>query len=54
MWILILEMLLALGIIIFIFWWTMRARVDHPAVKPSDSDHSTAEKQSTQRDQEGL
>lgn len=40
MWILIAEMLLALGIIVFIMWWTMRARVDHAApeeqIEPSE------------------
>ena len=30
MWLLILEMFLALGVIVFIMWWTLRARVDHP------------------------
>lgn len=30
MWLLIAEMVLALGLIVFIFWWTMRARVDKP------------------------
>lgn len=43
MWILIAEMLLALGVIVFIFWWTMRARIDHP-VEPEDgeSTHKTS------------
>lgn len=31
MWLLIAEMVLALGLIVFIMWWTLRARVDHPA-----------------------
>ena len=30
MWLLIAEMVLALGLIVFIMWWTLRARVDHP------------------------
>jgi len=36
MWLLIAEMVLALGLIVFIMWWTLRARVDHPAEKPKD------------------
>ncbi|HEY1057531.1 MAG TPA: hypothetical protein VGE55_02240 [Limnobacter sp.] len=35
MWLLIAEMVLALGAIVFIMWWTMRARVDH-AVPPDE------------------
>ncbi|MCQ8897599.1 hypothetical protein NQT62_14250 [Limnobacter humi] len=31
MWLLIAEMVLALGAIVFIMWWTLRARVDHAA-----------------------
>ncbi|MCZ8016885.1 hypothetical protein EV673_2994 [Limnobacter thiooxidans] len=37
MWLLIAEMVLALGLIVFIMWWTMRARVDHPIEKIEDS-----------------
>ncbi|WP_334118406.1 hypothetical protein [Limnobacter sp.] len=33
MWLLIAEMVLALGLIVFIMWWTLRARVDHPVHK---------------------
>jgi hypothetical protein len=33
MWLLIAEMVLALGLIVFIMWWTLRARVDHPVEK---------------------
>lgn len=33
MWLLIAEMVLALGLIVFIMWWTLRARVDHPVPK---------------------
>lgn len=33
MWLLIAEMVLALGLIVFIMWWTLRARVDHPVQK---------------------
>ena len=36
MWLLIAEMVLALGLIVFIMWWTLRARVDHPVEKPKD------------------
>ncbi|MBU0541280.1 MAG: hypothetical protein V7542_13405 [Limnobacter sp.] len=36
MWLLIAEMVLALGLIVFIMWWTLRARVDHPAEKPDE------------------
>jgi hypothetical protein len=36
MWILFLEMGLALGVIIFIMWWTMSARVDHHAQNESE------------------
>lgn len=46
MWLLIAEMVLALGLIVFIMWWTLRARVDHPAESedekpdsPGKSDH---------------
>ncbi|MDX1669080.1 MAG: hypothetical protein R3194_06670, partial [Limnobacter sp.] len=46
MWILIAEMLLALGIIIFIFWWTMKARVDHP-VKSEEIEDQNTQNQST-------
>lgn len=28
MWLLILEMVLALGVIVFIVWWTLSARLD--------------------------
>lgn len=38
MWLLIAEMVLALGLIVFIMWWTLRARVDHP-VKKADDDN---------------
>ncbi len=38
MWLLIAEMVLALGLIVFIMWWTLRARVDHPVQnKPDDN-----------------
>ncbi|HEX4843998.1 MAG TPA: hypothetical protein VFV57_10020 [Limnobacter sp.] len=47
MWLLIAEMLLALGVIVFIMWWTMRARVDRPALPPQEVD------QSKERDSEG-
>lgn len=33
MWLLIAEMVLALGLIVFIMWWTLRARIDHPVQK---------------------
>jgi hypothetical protein len=36
MWLLIAEMVLALGLIVFIMWWTLRARVDHPVVPQQD------------------
>jgi hypothetical protein len=36
MWLLIAEMVLALSLIIFIMWWTLRARVDHPVKKTED------------------
>ncbi|MGV3470242.1 MULTISPECIES: hypothetical protein [unclassified Limnobacter] len=36
MWLLIAEMVLALGLIVFIMWWTLRARVDHPVEKSDD------------------
>ena len=36
MWLLVLEMFLALGVIVFIMWWTMRARVDHPVKLDED------------------
>jgi len=36
MWLLIAEMVLALGLIVFIMWWTLRARVDHPVEKPDE------------------
>ncbi|MEW6206196.1 MAG: hypothetical protein AB1516_12825 [Pseudomonadota bacterium] len=42
MWLLIAEMVLALGLIVFIMWWTLRARVDHP-VEKSDKESSTTE-----------
>jgi hypothetical protein len=45
MWLLIAEMALALGLIVFIMWWTLRARVDHPVEKvedsPTDSDENS-------------
>ena len=47
MWLLILEMFLALGVIVFIMWWTLRARVDHP-VKEKDADESSVKKDSKQ------
>lgn len=40
MWLLIAEMVLALGLIVFIMWWTLRARVDHPVEKSSDEESS--------------
>ncbi len=43
MWLLILEMFLALGVIVFIMWWTLRARVDHP-VKEEDPTNSSVKK----------
>jgi hypothetical protein len=46
MWALIAEMVLALGLIVFIFWWTMRARVDKP-LPPSVPLKSIEEKRST-------
>ena len=36
MWLLIAEMVLALGLIVFIMWWTLRARVDHPVEKTDE------------------
>ncbi|MCE2745336.1 MAG: hypothetical protein LW710_05460 [Burkholderiales bacterium] len=36
MWLLIAEMVLALGLIVFIMWWTLRARVDHPVEKSDE------------------
>jgi len=45
MWILILEALLALGLLVFIVWWTMSGRRENeaPASDPSDpSDASDA------------
>lgn len=48
MWLLIAEMVLALSLIIFIMWWTLRARVDHP-VKKTD-DEAVAEKTETKDD----
>jgi hypothetical protein len=36
MWLLIAEMVLALSLIVFIMWWTLRARVDHPVEKTED------------------
>ena len=44
MWTLTAEMLLALGIIVFIFWWTMRARIDHP-VETQEVDEALANKE---------
>lgn len=45
MWLLIAEMVLALGLIVFIMWWTLRARVDHPIEKiedtPADPDENS-------------
>jgi hypothetical protein len=45
MWLLIAEMVLALGLIVFIMWWTLRARVDHPVEKiedtPADPDENS-------------
>ncbi|WP_306480992.1 hypothetical protein [Limnobacter sp.] len=40
MWLLIAEMVLALGLIVFIMWWTLRARVDHPVEKSEDESSS--------------
>lgn len=43
MWVLYLEMVLALGVIVFIMVWTLRARIDHPVdepEKPNDDDPS--------------
>jgi len=39
MWILILEALLALGLLVFIVWWTMSGRRENeaPASDPSDA-----------------
>ena len=38
MWLLFLEMCLALGLIVFIMWWTLRARVDPPQAPPDEAD----------------
>ncbi|HEX4855757.1 MAG TPA: hypothetical protein VFV28_03045 [Limnobacter sp.] len=46
MWLLIAEMVLALGLIVFIMWWTLRARVDHPV-----DQNSLQQGQSEQSDQ---
>lgn len=43
MWILIAEMLLALGIIVFIMWWTLRARVDHPLPDEANKNPASAD-----------
>ncbi|WP_370260722.1 hypothetical protein [Limnobacter sp.] len=45
MWLLIAEMVLALGVIVFIMWWTLRARVERP-LPPSKNDTSEAESRS--------
>jgi flagellar basal body-associated protein FliL len=41
MWLLIAEMVLALGLIVFIMWWTLRARVDHPVEKSEKESSKT-------------
>jgi hypothetical protein len=49
MWALIAEMVLALGLIVFIFWWTMRARVDKP-LPPSAPPKSIEDKQAAEKE----
>jgi hypothetical protein len=44
MWLLIAEMVLALGLIVFIMWWTLRARVDHPVQKNQAEGEASTQK----------
>ncbi|HEX4917095.1 MAG TPA: hypothetical protein VFV43_04270 [Limnobacter sp.] len=49
MWLLIAEMLLALGVIVFIMWWTMRARIDRPILPPHEPNHSKGEEPASEQ-----
>ncbi|GLR27285.1 hypothetical protein [Limnobacter litoralis] len=44
MWVLYLEMVLALGVIVFIMVWTLRARIDHPVIEPESKQNDEASK----------